>query len=118
MKKHVEIYFEENGLDPADPVICEMPKCSRLAVDIHHIEPRGIGGNPSKDVNENLIAMCRCDHDQAEAGQIPKELLRELARKRIERGCYFEDYEIGLDDGYYGNYGDHVDNAVRVKRTG
>ena len=46
----------------ADWVACEI--CGAPAVDIHHIEARGMGGDPQgkKDVIENLMAVCRGCH--------------------------------------------------------
>ena len=83
MKKHVKLYLDITGYDVGDVILCEIPTCRGVAVDIHHIEPRGIGGDPSKDVIENLIALCRECHDKAEASDISKEYLRELAEERI-----------------------------------
>ncbi len=71
MKKHIKIYLEYH--DYPDPVICEV--CSMVAVDIHHIEPRGMGGSKTKDNIENLIALCRKCHDKAESKKLSKEFL-------------------------------------------
>ena len=79
MKNHVKIYFKHYGYTPGDIVLCRA--CSNLAVDIHHIEPRGMGGNPNKDVPENLIALCRDCHEKAESGEITKEQLQEIKQK-------------------------------------
>jgi 5-methylcytosine-specific restriction endonuclease McrA len=62
MKKHVKIYLDFFGYDTADFVPCEM--CGGKAVDIHHIKARGMGGSESKDTIENLMALCRADHDK------------------------------------------------------
>lgn len=43
---------------------CE--KCGRRAVDIHHIDARGMGGSSEKDYIENLMALCRSCHDDIE----------------------------------------------------
>ena len=48
---------------------------NEILVDVHHIDPRGMGGNPDKDVFENLIGLGRRCHDKAEAGEISKEQL-------------------------------------------
>lgn len=49
------------GYDISDTIICEI--CQKaVAVDIHHIEARGIGGSRNKDVIENLMAVCRACH--------------------------------------------------------
>jgi hypothetical protein len=87
MKKHVKIYLESNHLTTADTILCEIrgEGCESIAVDIHHIDPRGMGGDETKDVPENLIAGCRNCHNLAEAGKIEREVLKEIALKRIER---------------------------------
>jgi 5-methylcytosine-specific restriction endonuclease McrA len=87
MKKHVKIYLESNHLTTADTILCEIRAegCESIAVDIHHIDPRGMGGDKTKDVPENLIAGCRNCHNKAEAGEIEREVLKEIVLKRIER---------------------------------
>jgi len=64
MKNHTKIYFNALGLYPEDGCNCEI--CNQRAVDIHHIERRGMGGttNPEKDSIFNLIAVCRECHDR------------------------------------------------------
>jgi 5-methylcytosine-specific restriction endonuclease McrA len=67
MKKHTKIYFEYFGYQiPAD-VFCE--SCNAPAVDIHHLEPRQMGGSKTKDVIENLMALCRECHIKAETNK-------------------------------------------------
>jgi hypothetical protein len=34
------------------------------AVDVHHIERRGMGGSKNKDYIENLMALTREEHDK------------------------------------------------------
>ena len=60
MKKHSKIYLDYFGYDTSDFIPCEI--CGAKAVDIHHIEPRGMGGSKTKDVIENLQALCRSCH--------------------------------------------------------
>lgn len=62
MKKHTAIYMKYFGYGIEDFIPCEI--CGKKAVDIHHIEARGMGGNPNgdKDVIENLMAVCRECH--------------------------------------------------------
>jgi hypothetical protein len=62
MKKHVKIYLDYFGYDVNSFIDCEV--CGSKSVDIHHIEPRGMGGNPKgdKDVITNLQALCRPCH--------------------------------------------------------
>jgi hypothetical protein len=59
MKRHTKIYFDYFGYTIADFVPCEI--CSARAVDIHHIEARGMGGS-EKDSIDNLMAVCRKCH--------------------------------------------------------
>lgn len=84
MKIHTQIYLDYFGINEEDPFIpCEI--CGNRAVDIHHIESRGMGGNKKKDDIENLMALCREDHIQY--GDI-KELiptLQELHQKRMNK---------------------------------
>ena len=77
MKKHVKIYLDRHGYTTVDTIMCET-NCGDVACDIHHIEPRGMGGNPDKDILENLIALCRNCHEKAESGAITKEQLKDL----------------------------------------
>ena len=37
------------------------------AVDIHHLESRGMGGSKNKDYIENLMGLCRDCHNKAES---------------------------------------------------
>ena len=61
MQKHTKIYINHFGYTLADFIPCEI--CGGQAVDIHHIEPKGMGGSKTKDYIENLIAVCRKHHE-------------------------------------------------------
>ncbi len=61
MKKHTKIYMKAFGYDISDFIKCEV--CQKEAVDIHHIEARGMGGSKTKDIPENLMALCRECHE-------------------------------------------------------
>ena len=60
MQKHTKIYLKHFGYDVASFVPCEV--CGAKAVDIHHIEPRGMGGSKKADNIDNLMALCRECH--------------------------------------------------------
>lgn len=62
MKKHTKVYLQSMGYDTTDWIPCEV--CGSKAVDIHHIEARGMGGSKNADVIENLMALCRKCHNQ------------------------------------------------------
>ena len=69
MKKYVKLYMNYYDYVIDDVIPCEV--CSKVAVDIHHIDPRGLGGDPRgyKDQIENLIALCRSCHIKAETNK-------------------------------------------------
>lgn len=62
MKEHVKIYFKYFGYEPGDFIPSEIS--GGRAVDICHIDCRGMGGNPTGDKNriENLMAQTREEH--------------------------------------------------------
>jgi predicted restriction endonuclease len=63
LKKYKKIYFDYFNYTEGDFIKCEIPTCTQPAVDIHHIDARGMGGSKLKDVIENLMALCRTHHD-------------------------------------------------------
>ena len=55
MKKDIAQRVHERGY-------CEM--CGRgRELEIHHRVPKGMGGSKARDVEENLILLCRTCHD-------------------------------------------------------
>jgi predicted restriction endonuclease len=60
MKKYVKTYLDYFGYDQSSWIPCEM--CGQTAVDINHIDAKGMGGSKLKDNIENLMAMCRKCH--------------------------------------------------------
>jgi hypothetical protein len=84
MKIHTQIYLDYFDINEEDPFIpCEV--CDKRAVDIHHIEARGMGGCKKKDDIENLMALCRECH--LEYGDIQELIptLQELHQKRMNK---------------------------------
>lgn len=84
MQPHTKTYMDHFGFTKSDFIPCEI--CGFQAVDIHHIECRGMGGDPQgkKDVIDNLQALCRECHTNF--GDIPelKEKLKEVHLRYIE----------------------------------
>jgi hypothetical protein len=60
MKKHVKIYFDFFDLTGEEFIPCEI--CHSRAVDIHHINCRGMSSTKDKDKISNLMAVCRDCH--------------------------------------------------------
>lgn len=60
MKKHTKLYLDYFGYGIEDFIPCE--SCGAKAVDIHHIEARGMGGDKKADNINNLMALCRQCH--------------------------------------------------------
>lgn len=87
MKNHTKIYLDYFGFTTADFIPCEL--CGAKAVDIHHIEARGMGGSKKKDVIENLQAVCRkCHIDYGDKTEF-KDKLKEVHLKYMNgKGKY------------------------------
>lgn len=66
MRKHTKLYMDFFDYGEQDFVMCEMCMQDR-AVDIHHIQGRGMGGSKEKDYIENLMGLCRECHLKAES---------------------------------------------------
>lgn len=60
MKPHTKIYLKHFNYGQDDFIPCEI--CNERAVDIHHIEARGMGGTKQQDTIGNLMALCRGCH--------------------------------------------------------
>lgn len=80
MKKHVKIFLQNFGFGEQDFIPCLM--CGQRAVDIHHIEPRGMGGSKTKDRVDNLVELCRNCHQKAEDS---KEFNLNIKVKHLKR---------------------------------
>lgn len=87
MKKHVKIFLDYYDLH-GERIMCQ---CCNMAeaVDIHHIEPKGMGGSEEKDFIENLIALCRECHQAVHAEKISKEFLKNIiSHIKIYKGIW------------------------------
>ena len=80
MKKHVKIYMDYHDYVLDDVILCSA--CGTVAVDIHHLEGRKMGGSKNKDFIENLIALCRRCHIKAETDKNFNNQLKELNKKK------------------------------------
>ena len=71
MKKHTKIYLEHHGYTGQEYIPCHI--CRSQAVDIHHIDAKGMGGNKDANEPDNLVALCRACHEKAHHGEISQE---------------------------------------------
>jgi len=62
MKKHTKLYMNHFRFDIGDFIQCEI--CNSVAIDIHHIKSRGMGGTNKSDTIDNLMAVCRNCHSK------------------------------------------------------
>ena len=67
-----------------DFVMCEFCQQDR-AVDIHHLNSRGMGGSKTKDYIENLMGLCRDCHNKAENDSMFNMFCR---IKHLENVCH------------------------------
>jgi hypothetical protein len=79
MQKHTQIYLQGMGYKKTDFIPCEV--CGSQAVDIHHIEARGMGGSKIKDTIENLMGLCRNCHIEYGDKKQYKEFLKDIHAK-------------------------------------
>ena len=76
-------YFNHFGYDISDFIPCEV--CGKTAVDIHHIEARGIGGSKDADSIDNLMALCREDHLKYGDKKQHKEFLKNKHQEKLKQ---------------------------------
>ena len=80
MKPHVRNYFKAFGYDSSSVILCECG-CQRIAVDLHHVIPRSLGGT---DEATNIIALSRECHNKAHGPEARKfkEVLKTIIANR------------------------------------
>jgi 5-methylcytosine-specific restriction endonuclease McrA len=81
MKKHTMTYLNHFGYDISDFIPCEV--CGKKAIDIHHVEARGLGGSKEADNIENLMALCREDHIKFGDKKQYKEFLKDKHQEKL-----------------------------------
>jgi 5-methylcytosine-specific restriction endonuclease McrA len=84
MQKHTQIYLQGMGYKTTDFIPCEV--CGSQAVDIHHINARGMGGSKTADVIENLMGLCRSCHIEYGDKKQHKEFLMSKHLNNIPNG--------------------------------
>lgn len=77
--------MEYFGYHLSDWMPCEICGCS--AVDLHHIEARGMGGSNERDTIDNLMALCRGHHIFYGDKKQYKEMLKEVHNKFMTKNA-------------------------------
>ncbi len=62
VKQHIKVYLTAFYPLHGDGEFIPCEVCWKKAVDIHHIDARGMGGTKREDRPEDLMALCRYDH--------------------------------------------------------
>jgi 5-methylcytosine-specific restriction endonuclease McrA len=84
VKNHTKVYLKGMGYSTTEWIGCEV--CGGTAVDIHHIESRGMGGSKIADTIENLMALCRNCHHEADFGtNLKKDYLYEVHNHHLSK---------------------------------
>lgn len=93
MNKHNTIYNKFFGYQPGDYRPCEV--CGAPGTDTHHMDARGMGGDPkgTKDNINNLMALCRKCHtnygDKKDFMEILSQIhARHLYLAKVENELY------------------------------
>jgi hypothetical protein len=85
MKSHTKIYLRSFGFTGSEFIPCEI--CGGKAVDIHHIECRGMGySGKEADRISNLMAVCRICHDKYGDKKQYIEMLKEIHLNKMKSG--------------------------------
>lgn len=82
MKNHTKVYCSHFGYILDEFIPCEV--CGARAVDIHHIEARGMGGSKSADTIENIMALCREHHLEYGDKKQYMEFLKEKHKEKLD----------------------------------
>ena len=82
MKNHTKVYLNHFGYTGEDFIPCET--CGARAVDIHHIEARGMGGTKKADTIDNLMALCREHHLEYGDKKQYMEFLKDKHKEKLD----------------------------------
>lgn len=85
MKPHTKIYLNHFKLKGEDFIPCEV--CGAKAVDIHHIDSRGMGGSKGANTIGNLMAVCRKCHDKYGDKKQFRDMLVEKHEQRLKQAA-------------------------------
>ncbi len=85
MKDYKKLFSRYWGYSETDNPICWWCR-QAVAVDIHHIEPKGMGGVKNNRLNriDNLFAVCRKCHNLAHKNKSVNEEFKKILKEKIE----------------------------------
>jgi len=81
MKSYTKTYLKYFGYALDDFMPCEI--CGNRAVDIHHIDCKGMGGSKLKDGIENIMALCREHHIEYGDKKQYIDFLKDIHNQRL-----------------------------------
>lgn len=81
MQKHTKIYYKHFDYFGDEFIACEI--CNSKAIDVHHLESKGMGGSKTKDYIENLIAVCRTCHVKCHSNKEFNQKAKEIHLKNL-----------------------------------
>lgn len=85
MKDYKKLFSKYWSVSPDDTLLCW--NCNQaVAVDIHHIEQKGMGGVSKNRLNriDNLFAVCRKCHSLAHKNKSVNEGFKKILKEKIE----------------------------------
>tara|TARA_Y100001972_G_C7464366_1_gene236811 strand:+ start:265 stop:564 length:300 start_codon:yes stop_codon:yes gene_type:complete len=91
LKNYKKVFSDYWGYADQDTPMCW--SCYReMAVDIHHLSGRGMGGSPknAKNIIVNLMPLCRPCHLKAEYSKSFNKELKAVLRNKLDEKLYEE----------------------------
>ena len=85
LKNYKKVFSDHWGFHESDPPMCW--GCYRsVAVDIHHLIPKGMGGVSKNRLNriDNLFPVCRSCHQKAHANKEFNEELKIRLKTKLK----------------------------------
>ena len=85
MKDYKKLFSRYWSVSSDDTLLCW--NCNQaVAVDIHHIEPKGMGGVQNNRLNriDNLFAVCRKCHNLAHKDKLINEKFKKILQEKIK----------------------------------
>jgi hypothetical protein len=94
---HRAMYITHFQYESAEELICEVTGFKGKIVEIHHIDPRGMGGRTSVDRMDNLMALHPAIHRWAEDNPLAKGWFKNTHDKFLVKPVPYAD-NPKLDD--------------------